>query len=190
MPDRRDLTETVILTRRIYDGRVCALREDTVRLADGRTAKREIVEHDDVVAIVAADGENRVLLVRQYRLAAQAVLLEVPAGMVDKGEDLEAAAQRELREETGYRADRLQRLTGFFVSPGFCTEFVHVFLASGLIEDPMAADEDEDIEVVHVPFEEALELVRRGEIKDGKSIVGLLLAAEMLGAPVERHRQR
>jgi ADP-ribose pyrophosphatase len=139
---------------------------------------REIVEHAPVVAIVPIDEDGDVILVRQYRLAAEEGLLEVPAGLVDEGEDLEAAAQRELQEETGYRADELRRLGGFFVSPGFCTEFIHIFLATGLIESSLDGDEDEDIVVERVPLREAVHLVRSGGIKDAKSVAGILLAAQ------------
>jgi ADP-ribose pyrophosphatase len=172
--------ERVLETRRIYEGRICAVREDVVELPGGGTALREIVEHDDVVAVVAVDEAGCVLLVRQYRLAAGDALLEVPAGIVHKGEEIEAAVQRELREETGYRAERFERLGGFFVSPGFCTEFVHVFLARGLSEDPLEGDADEDIELVRMPLEEAVRLVRQGAIRDAKSVAGILLAPEAI----------
>ena len=117
--------ERVTASRRIYDGRIVRLREDAVTLADGRSALREVVEHGDVAAIVPIDADGSVILVRQYRLPAQEALLEIPAGGVDEGENIEAAAQRELREETGYRAGRLERIGGFYVSPGYCTEFIH-----------------------------------------------------------------
>jgi len=168
--------ERVVSSRRIHDGRICALREDTVQLANGNTTIREIVEHAPVVAIVPTDENGDVILVRQYRLAAKEALLEVPAGLVDPGEDLEAAAQRELREETGYRAANLRRLGGFFVSPGFCTEFIHVYLATGLGEAPLDGDEDEDITVERVSQAEAVRLVESGAIKDAKSVAGILLA--------------
>lgn len=167
--------ERVLSTRRIHDGRICALREDTVELANGNTALREIVEHDPVVAIVPIDEHGDVILVHQYRLAAEEALLEVPAGLVDPGENLEAAAQRELREETGYRAANLRRLGGFFVSPGFCTEFIHVYLATALSQSPLDGDEDEDITVERVRLEEAARLVETGAIKDAKSVAGILL---------------
>jgi ADP-ribose pyrophosphatase len=171
-------TERVIASRRIHEGRICNLREDTVELANGRTAYREIVEHAPVVAIVPLDENGEVILVRQYRLAAEEALLEVPAGLVDEGEDLEAAAQRELQEETGYRAATLSRLGGFFVSPGFCTEFIHIYLARGLSESPLDGDEDEDIVVERVLLAEAVRLVESGAIKDAKSVAGILLAAK------------
>jgi ADP-ribose pyrophosphatase len=175
-PQTQPGSERVINTRRIHDGRIVNLREDTVELADGRSALREIVQHVDVVAIVALDADGSVLLVRQYRLPASDILLEVPAGGIDKGESVEDAAQRELQEETGYRAERLQRIGGFFVSPGYCTEFIHVFLATGLTESPLAGDDDEDIVVERMPLSEAIRLIDSGEIKDAKSIIGLLLA--------------
>jgi ADP-ribose pyrophosphatase len=158
------------------------MREDTVALANGGTALREVVEHAEVVAIVPLDGEGNVILVRQYRLPAQDALLEVPAGGVDDGERVEQAAQRELREETGYRAERLEKLAGFFVSPGYCTEFIHVFLATGLTEDTIAGDEDEDIAIERMPLAEAVRLIEKGEIQDAKSIVGILLAGRLESA--------
>ncbi|MDO8615984.1 MAG: NUDIX hydrolase [Dehalococcoidia bacterium] len=183
-PETGPGTERVIASRRIHDGRICALREDTVVMANGQQALREIVEHADVVAIVPVDAEGNVVLVRQYRLAAGDALLEVPAGIVDEGEDVAAAAQRELQEEAGYRAERLERLAGFYVSPGFCTEFIHLFLATGLVESSLAGDPDEDITVERVPLAEALRLVESGAVRDGKSIIAILLAARRLeGGP-------
>jgi len=181
LTDSDPRAERVTESRRIYSGRIAGLREDTVRMPNGRTAQREVVEHADVVAIVPLDGQGNVVMVRQYRLPAGATLLEVPAGGVDEGEDMPAAAQRELQEETGYRAERLERLGGLFVSPGYCTEFVHLFLAIGLIEDALEADPDEDITVERVPLAEAVRLAAAGEIRDGKSIAGILLAARRLG---------
>lgn len=172
--------EEVIASRTIYEGRILSLREDTVRLANGMETRREVVEHAEVVAIVPVDEDGRVLMVRQYRLPARDVLLEIPAGGVDPGEAIEAAAQRELREETGHSAQRLEKIAGFYVSPGYATEFIHVFLARRLQHDPGKADADEDIVVQRVPLEEALRMVDAGQIRDAKSIVGLLLAARRL----------
>jgi ADP-ribose pyrophosphatase len=136
------------------------------------------VEHGEVVAVVPLLEGKDVLLVRQYRLPAAQILLEVPAGGVDEGESSEQAAQRELGEECGQQAGRLERLGGFYLSPGFCSEFVHVFLATQLRPVPAHPDPDEEIAVVRLPLPEALRLVRRGEIRDGKSIIGLMWANE------------
>jgi ADP-ribose pyrophosphatase len=136
------------------------------------------VEHGEVVAVVPLLEGKDVLLVRQYRLPAAQILLEVPAGGVDEGESSEQAAQRELGEECGQQAGRLERLGGFYLSPGFCSEFVHVFLATQLRPVQAHSDPDEEIAVVRLPLPEALRLVRRGEIRDGKSIIGLMWANE------------
>jgi len=180
--------ESVITSRRIYEGRIVSLREDAVTLSNGRSGLREVVEHSDVAAIVPIDADGNVILVRQYRLPAREALLEIPAGGVDERESSENAAQRELREETGYRAGRLEPLGGFFVSPGYCTEFIHVFLATDLVEDPVDGDEDEDISLERMPLSDAVRLIETGEIKDGKSIVGLLLAAARTTLPANRQR--
>jgi ADP-ribose pyrophosphatase len=174
-PQGVETVEEVTLARqRIYDGRVVNLRVDTVRLANGRTATREVVEHAAAVAIVAVDPTGALLLVRQWRTPTGRALLEVPAGTLDPGEAPEAAAQRELQEETGYRAGRLTRLGGFWVAPGYCTEYIHVYLAEDLIESRLTADEDEHIAVERVTLAEALALIDAGEIDDAKSQVGLL----------------
>jgi len=174
--------ERVTASRRIHEGRIVNLREDTVELSDGRTALREVVEHVEVAAVVPLDHNGEVILVRQYRLPAREALLEIPAGGVDRGESAEEAAQRELQEETGYRAGNLDRLAGFFVSPGYCTEFIHVFLATELAESVIAGDDDENIALERVTLAQAIRMIDVGEIKDAKSIVGLLLAADHVAA--------
>ncbi|GAG45412.1 unnamed protein product, partial [marine sediment metagenome] len=172
--------ERVLESRRLYEGRVVNLRLDTVELAGGWKTTREVVEHGEVVAVVPLLEGKDVLLVRQYRLPAAQTLLEVPAGGVDAGESSEEAAQRELGEECGQQADRLERLGGFYASPGFCSEFVHVFLATQLRPVRARPDPDEEIAVVRLPLAEALRLVRQGEIRDGKSIIGLTWAREQV----------
>jgi len=165
--------ERVVESRRLYEGRVVSLRVDRVELPSGRLTVREVVEHAPVVAIVALDGRGNVLLVRQYRLPVRQSLLEIPAGGVDPGESAEEAAQRELQEETGQRAGRLERLCSFFASPGYCDEHMDLYLATALEPSTLAADADESIEVVRLPLSEALRLIERGEICDAKTIVGL-----------------
>ena len=154
------------------------LRLDTVELAGGWKTTREVVEHGEVVAVVPLLEGKDVLLVRQYRLPAAQTLLEVPAGGVDAGESSEEAAQRELGEECGQQAERLERLGGFYSSPGFCSEFVHVFLATELRPVRARPDPDEEIAVVRLPLADALRLVHRGEIRDGKSIICLMWTRE------------
>jgi len=164
-------------SRQIYSGHVVNLRIDEVELPSGRLAEREIVEHRGAVAVVPLLETGEVLLVRQFRLAAGRSLLEIPAGTMEPGEATLDALQRELAEEIGMRAGHLDHLCSFFPSPGFLTEEVHVYLAQELSAHRLPAEE-EDLEVVRLPFSEAGALVARGEIRDAKSIIGLVLAAE------------
>ena len=168
------MDERVIDSRRIHEGRIINVREDRVELPDGHVARREIVEHAHAVTIVPVAADGRILFVRQYRLPAGSVMLELPAGSLDGGEDPEQAAQRELQEETGFRAARLEKLCAFWVAPGYCTEYMHVFLAEGLSEDRLIADDDERIEVDALSLDDALAMIDGGTIEDAKSICGLL----------------
>jgi ADP-ribose pyrophosphatase len=174
--------ERLVSSETKFEGVICNLRVDTVALDSGNQALREIVEHRPVVAIVPVTDGGEIILVRQYRLAAEAILLEVPAGIIDPedNDDVEAAAQRELQEEIGMKARMLTPLGEFYASPGFLTEYMYVFLAQGLEESHLDADEDEDIVVERMPFAEAVRLVENGGIIDAKSIAGILLAARRL----------
>ncbi len=173
----RDPEPTTESTR-IFQGKVVGLRVDTVRLPNGRLTTREIVEHGDSVAIVPLDAEGNVILVRQYRKPAERTLLEVPAGSVEEGEDPVAAVRRELVEETGYTASQIEPLASFYMTPGFCTELGHAFLATGLIPGKAHPDFDENIQVVRVPLKEVRDIIRRGDIQDVKSIASLLLVLD------------
>jgi ADP-ribose pyrophosphatase len=166
--------EVVLSSEAIYSGRVVKLRVDRVRLANGRESKREVVEHRGAVALVALDEDGNCLLVRQYRSAIGQFLLEIPAGTLEAGEDPGACAARELAEETGYRPGRLVELVGFYSAAGFCSEYLRVYLATDLSEERGQADADEDIQLVRVPLQDCVDLIRSGEIRDAKSIVGLL----------------
>ena len=170
------LFETVLASERIYEGRLINLRVDQIRTAAGVESVREIVEHPGAIALIALDEAGRVLLVKQYRHAVRAVTLEIPAGTLEPGEEPLAAAQRELREETGYRAGQLDRLGGIYTAPGFSTEYIHFYLATQLTPDRLAMDDDEVIDLIRLPLSEAVDLIRAAQIDDGKSVSGLLLA--------------
>lgn len=174
--------QTVVSDETIYDGKIVHLHLKTVRMANGHQVKREVVEHDGAVCIVALRSDGKVLLVRQYRLPAQRELLEAPAGMVEKGEDPAACAHRELEEETGYTAQEMQPLGQFFLAPGYSTELMHAFLATGLTETHTNPDEDEDLELVAVPSFEIEGIVRAGRCEDAKTIAALLLALPYIRA--------
>jgi ADP-ribose pyrophosphatase len=177
------IEEKILTSEPLYEGKLVKLYKDTVELPDGQRAYREIVKHPGAVAMVPLLPDGRVLLVRQYRTAAQRVLLEIPAGTLEPGEDPLEAAARELQEETGYRPGRLVRLGAEYTAPGYTSELIHLFLATELETARLEADDDEFIEVVSLPFEEALRRVVAGEIPDGKTQVGLLLAARYLPHP-------
>jgi len=167
--------ETTLNTRRIYNGKIIDVRIDIVRLPDGRTSQREIVEHGDSVVMVPVNHEQSVLLVRQYRQAPEKALLEAPAGGLEAGETPEEGVLRELQEEIGFTAGSLERMVGFWVAPGFCTEYMHAYIATDLRPSTLAPDEDEDIEVVPVPIACIPDMIRSGEIEDAKTIAALLM---------------
>jgi ADP-ribose pyrophosphatase len=170
--------EAVLGSRVIYQGRILNLRVDTVRTADGRRSIREIVEHEDCIGVVPVDADGNVLMVRQYRLAAEKELLEVPAGGIDPGEDAATAVIREMREETGLRPGKVERLAGFYLSPGFSSEYLHLYLATELVPDPLSAEDTAGIKVVPVPVAQVPGLITSGKIEDAKSIAALLLLLE------------
>ena len=167
--------EPTVESQRPFEGRLVNLRVDTVRLPNGRLAHREIVEHSDCVCIVPLDSRGNVVLVRQYRKPVERFLLEVPAGGIDPGEDPESAAHRELQEETGYRAKKLDHLSYFWTTPGYCTEGMHAYLATDLEAGSHNREEDETIEVVKVALDKVPSMIASGEIQDGKSIAALML---------------
>jgi ADP-ribose pyrophosphatase len=171
------LRERRIEGRRVYEGRVVSLDVDRVRFTDGGEATREVVRHPGAVVVAAITTEGHVVLERQFRYAAGEVLLELPAGTLAPGEDPLACAQRELAEETGCAAREWRRLSPFYTAPGFTDERMHCFLAVGAARVGEARPEaDERIEVVTMPLAEAVAAMVRGEVRDAKSIIGLLLA--------------
>jgi ADP-ribose pyrophosphatase len=164
----------------IYPGRAFTIRRDTLRLPDGHETILDIVEHIGSVIIVPMDADGNILFVRQYRHAAGLDLLELPAGTLDDGEAPEACAHREIREETGMAAGKLEYLGGFYLAPGYSTEFMHVYLATDLHSDPLEADADEFLSVEHIPLAEALELAENGGIPDAKSLAAFFLGKSHL----------
>jgi ADP-ribose pyrophosphatase len=174
--------ETVLASERVYEGRILNLRVDEIRTSTGVEALREIVENGGAVAIVALDDQRRVVLVRQYRHAVRGPVIEVPAGKLDGAEDPLQGAQRELREETGFRAGSYQPLGRFYPAPAWSTEFVDLYLATDLIPGPSQLEADEAIELLRVPLAEAIEMIQSGAITDGKTMAALLLAQHGLNS--------
>jgi len=166
----------ILSSERPFKGNLINVRVDTVETAGG-TSMREVVEHRGAVLLIALDDYENVFMVRQYRHPVGHVLLELPAGTIDEGEQPEACAVRELREETGFRPRSLESLGGFFLSPGYSNEYIHLFLATGVEEAPLETGDEEDLRALRVPFDEALRLIDSGEIRDAKSIAALLLFA-------------
>ncbi len=172
--------ENTVETTRHFEGRIFSVRVDTVELPSGRRTIREVAEHSDAVCMVAVDDEGNVLLVRQYRKPTESSILEVPAGGVEAGEVSEDTVLRELQEEVGYTAANVTHLASFWVAPGWATERMHAYLTTGLTPSKLSADDDENIQVVRVPFGEALAMIESGEIQDGKTIASLLMAQRLL----------
>jgi len=173
----------ILNSQTVFEGRLFKVTVDTISEGD-LTYQREVVHHPGSAVIVPVHDDGTVVLVRQYRHPAVRYLLEVPAGTLSDGERPEAGAARELEEELGLVAERLEKLSEFFVSPGFLEEKMWVYLATGLTEGKPQPDEDEVLDVVRMPIGEALEMITSGEIQDAKTIIGLMLAAPRVGAPL------
>ncbi|MBO8159174.1 NUDIX hydrolase [Thermosyntropha sp.] len=176
-----NLEEKTVKSEEVFKGRIVELKVDTVLLPDGRYSTREIVKHDEAVAIVAIDERRNIYLVQQYRKPIEKVLLEIPAGIMNKGEKPLAAAKRELEEETGFKAERWENLGFFYTAPGFTDEKIHLFLARELIEGKVNLDEDEFVKVEVMPFKKAYDMALNGGIIDAKTIIGIQLAKVKLG---------
>jgi ADP-ribose pyrophosphatase len=173
--NRRGPAAEKLLSREyVFKGRLLTLRIDTVLTADGRESTREIIEHGDCIGVIALDADSNVLLVNQYRTPVGKNLLEIPAGGIDKGEDAEAAVIREMQEETGFKPGKVTRLGGFYLSPGFSTEYMHIYLAEDLSPSPLSAEDTAGIEVLPTPLAKIPALLTSGKIEDGKSVAGLL----------------
>lgn len=194
MPSKKRSTQTsprrtgkqklqVLSSKVVYEGKVFKVTCDKVTEPSGITATRDIVRHSGSVVVLAIDedgDEPRVLLERQYRYAAQDYLWELPAGRIDPGEVALAGAKRELIEETGYRAKQWKRAMIFYSSPGFLDETMAIYLARDLTSGEAQPEEDESIECELVPLSETIDMIFSGQIRDGKTIAGVLWLAEAL----------
>lgn len=169
-----------ISSRRVYTGRVVSLDVDQVRFPDGTTGELEMIRHSGASAVVPVHDAKAldpdIILIRQYRYAANGYLYEIPAGRLDPGESPEECAERELQEETGYSTGRVRRLTTIYTTPGFTDEVIHIFVAEGLSNGVASREPDEFMELESVPLSRAIGMVRSGEIVDAKSAIGLMLA--------------
>ncbi|MGB7873264.1 MAG: NUDIX hydrolase [Anaerolineales bacterium] len=164
----------------LMKGRAFAIRRDHLKTPDGHETKFEIIEHGGSVVIIPVDENGNVLLVRQYRHATGGDLLELPAGTLDDGEAPEVCAAREIREETGMAAEKLTKVGEFYLAPGYSTEFMVVYLATGLSDNPLDADDDEFLSVETIPVTEAIKMAERGDIPDAKSLAAFFLAKASL----------
>lgn len=167
--------ERTMSSNKIFDGKALKLRVDTVEMDGQKYTKREIVERDSSVCIVAITDEDEIILVKQFRKPADKELVEIPAGMIDFEEEPIKAAIRELEEETGYKTNNCEYILEMYSTPGFCDEKIYIFFADELVEGKQNLDEFEDISFEKVKFDKALKMIERVEIIDAKSITGILL---------------
>ncbi len=164
----------VISSEQVFKGKVFSIERDSITLPDGRVAVRETVRHNGAAAMVAIDDDGKILFVRQYRHAAGKETLEIPAGTLEKGEEPYDCAIRELEEETGYKCQKMEFMFKFYSSIGFCSEVLHIYLATGLAKGQANPDDDEFIELERYTPEEAVKMIFSGEICDSKTIASVL----------------
>lgn len=176
-----ELKEEMVSRQTVYEGIIVNVRRDKARIADGSIRNREVVEHPGGASVFAIDEEDRVILVRQYRYPMGEVVLELPAGKLEKGEDPADSARRELAEETGLLAKTFLPMGCSYSSPGILAERIYLYFAKDLEQGPVHPDEGEFLEIVRIPYKELLEMVRRGEISDSKTLAGILKASFLLG---------
>ena len=185
MADKQDLDliETKVSSEDIFDGALLHVKRDTVKLPNGNKATREWIKHPGASSVIPILPDGRIVLVRQYRYPIGRVTLEVPAGKLDSpDEDPLYCATRELSEETGYQADRIEKLTTIATTVGFSNEYIHLYLAEGLTPGKQHPDEDEFINVVKIPLDEAVQMVLDGRIYDAKSATSILMVERRLRA--------
>ncbi|WP_311537817.1 NUDIX hydrolase [uncultured Anaerococcus sp.] len=172
--------EKTIKSDTIYDGKILKLRVETVELENKRYSKREIVDHQKGVGIIAFDGEDKIWMVKQYRKAIDKITLEIPAGLVDPGEMPIETAKRELQEEVGYFPETISYLFDMHASPGFTNDKLSFFLAKNLVKSSLDQDEDENVEALSIEIKELYKMVENGEITDAKTIIAILYCLKLL----------
>jgi len=171
----------VVETKTVFKGRSFDVRVDQLRLPDGQLHKLDIIDHRDAVTMLPVDENGFIWFIRQYRHPAGRELLELPAGMLEGDEAPQVGALREIREEIGMSAGSLRKIGGFFLAPGYSTEYMHIFLATQLHSDPLPGDVDEFLSVEKIPISQAFELAQSGQIQDAKSLTALFLAQPYFG---------
>ncbi len=174
------MTSEIKSRKEIFKGKVFTVEQLQVRLPDGHSTVYELIDHPGAVTIIPVDNEGNILFVSQFRVGAEKALLELPAGTLSPQEEPLHCASREIREETGMAASQMQELGSFYLAPGYSSEYMHIFLATGLYPAPLPGDEDEDIELVKIPIEEVYQMANSGKIEDGKTLAALLLANDWL----------
>ena len=175
-----DYTEKTISSREIYKGRIIYVKEDTVELPDGIIAGRELVLHNGGVGVIALDEDKNVLMVSQYRKPYDTMVLEVPAGKLEKGEDPKEAGIRELQEETGYQAKNVEYIGKYYPTPGYCSEIISLYLATDLTFVGQNLDDGEFVDVKKIPLSTLVEMVMNNEIYDAKTAIAILKADKLL----------
>lgn len=174
------IEEKTISSDRVYTGKTISLRVDTVEIPNRGYKKREIVEHNGAVGIIAITPENKVVLVKQYRKAIEKELWEIPAGKIEPGENPKESAIRELKEETGYSAQSIKLLHKFYTSAGFSNQKIYIYLAENLTSGSQDFDDDEFIEAKEFSLNEVYDMIYNNDIEDGKTSIGMLLIKELL----------
>jgi len=174
------IEEKTLKSERIYEGKIINLRVDTVELPDKKYSKREIVEHPGAVSILALTENKKIIFVKQFRKPVEEFMLEIPAGKIENNEEPENCAFRELREETGYIANKMNKVMKFYTTPGFSNELMYLYFAEELQKGIAASDEDEYIDTICLSVDEAMERIENGEIKDSKTIIAIMVYKNLI----------
>lgn len=168
--------EKTISSERIYEGAILNLRRDKVEVINGRTSYREIVEHNGGVAMIAMKDDGKVIMIKQFRKPIEKVIMEIPAGKIEKGEDPYQTAVRELKEETGYTAGKIEFLTKFYPSVGYSMEALYIYLCTDLVQGATEFDENEALDIFEMDLDELFKMTVNGEVEDGKTAIGIMQA--------------